>query len=205
MARIMTSCKFCRREGASLCGREKCAFKRRPSPPGVQAKTKKRTHLSIYGQQLREKQKAKRLYRVMERQFRRYFEKALKKKGNTSEFMVQFLELRLDNVVYRLRFSTTRAQARQLVNHGFILVNGKPVNIPSYQVEVGDEISFQPLKQNKVPVKSLSERLKNAQQEIPKWLHLETKEAKGKVVTFPEGDDLKNPFDPTLIVELYSR
>jgi small subunit ribosomal protein S4 len=200
----MTSCKFCRREGVSLCGREKCALKRRPSTPGVQANRKKRQHLSIYGQQLREKQKAKRLYRVMERQFHRYFEKALKKKGNTGEFIVQFLECRLDNVVYRLHLATTRGQARQFVNHGFILVNDKVVNIPSFQVSIGDEICFQPLKQEKGPVKTLPERLKHLG-EVPKWLHFDMKETKGKVITLPEGEDLKNPFDPTLIVELYSR
>lgn len=194
---------MCRREGVSLCGREKCALKRRPSPPGQHGVSKKRTKMSSYGLQLREKQKAKRLYNIMERQFRRYFDEARGKKGNTSEILVCALELRLDNVIYRLGFGKTRRQARQMVNHGFFNINGKLVDIPSYSVHVGDEITIKDNKQKKKLIDGLVEQLSN--NITPKWLHATPAELKGKVVSLPEGEDLKSVFDPTLIVELYSR
>ena len=202
MARMKMTCKLCRREGASLCGREKCAFKRRPYSPGVQGKAQPRRP-SVYGQQLREKQKAKRFYQVMERQFVLYFQKALAKKGNTGEMLVQLLEQRLDNVVYRLGLGKTRAQARQMVGHGFIQVNGKKVTIPSFQVHMDDEITIKTSKQQKGLFIEMESRLQK--QQTPKWLHLDISSRKGKVVSYPEGDDLHQPFDPTLIVELYSR
>ncbi len=199
----MSSCKMCRREGVSLCGREKCAVKRRPYVPGVHGPTARQARLSGYGKQLREKQKAKRLYNIMERQFRRYFEMARGKKGNTATFLVQILEMRLDNVVYRLGFATTRRQARQLVSHGFITVNGTSVNIASSTVRIGDIIGIKETKTQKGIVKSLSERLSSAQ--TPKWLHMDAANLSGKGVSLPEGEDLETVFDPTLIVELYSR
>ena len=125
---------MCRREGVSLCGKEKCALKRRPTPPGVHGQTSQRARLSTYGKQLREKQKAKRLYLIMERQFRKYFEHATKMKGDTGMLLTRLLEERLDNVVYRLGMAKTRRQARQMVGHGFIEVNGKKGYIPSYQI-----------------------------------------------------------------------
>src|SRR3989339_2180840 len=146
---LMTTCKMCRREGVSLCGKEKCAVKRRNYIPGVHGNTKKQPRLSSYGTQLREKQKAKRLYNIMERQFRRYFEAASLKKGNTADFLVQTLERRLDNVVFRLGFAKTRRQARQMVNHGFITVNGVDVNIPSFTVRVDEVIGFKESKKTK--------------------------------------------------------
>jgi len=194
---------MCRREGVSLCGREKCALKRRQNPPGQHGDAKKRSKMSGYGLQLREKQKAKRLYNVMERQFRRYFDEARSKKGNTSEVLIRILELRLDNVVYRLGFGKTRRQARQMVSHGFFAVNGKNVNIPSYSVKVGEEISIKESKRNKKMVDGLVEQL--SKNTAPKWLHVTSGELKGKIVSLPEGEDLKSVFDPTLIVELYSR
>lgn len=200
---LKTTCKMCRREGVSLCGREKCALKRRSFPPGVHGPTKKNSRLSGYGLQLREKQKAKRLYNIMEKQFRRYFEAARRKSGNTSEHLVSILELRLDNVVYRLGFAKTRRQARQMVNHGFFSVNGKPVNIPSFSVKIGDEMAIKVNKQNKKNIENIREQLSRA--ETPKWLHVVSADLKGKVVSFPEGEDLQTVFDPTLIVELYSR
>lgn len=194
---------MCRREGVSLCGREKCALKRRPYPPGVHGPTARTGRLSGYGKQLREKQKAKRLYNIMERQFRRYFEMARGKRGNTATFLVQILERRLDNVVYRLGFATTRRQARQMVSHGFVTLNGKMVNIPSCLVSASDEIAFKETKSRKTIVKNLSERLQSVQP--PKWLHLDAAAQKGKVIGVPENEDLETVFDPTLIVELYSR
>ncbi len=194
---------MCRREGVSLCGREKCAVKRRPYPPGVHGPTARTSRLSGYGKQLREKQKAKRLYNIMERQFRNYFEMARRKRGNTATFLVQILERRLDNVVYRLGFAVTRRQARQMVSHGFVTVNGKTLNIPSALVSVGDEIAIHATKTEKTLVKNMSERLSGAQP--PTWLHLDAAAQTGKVVSAAEGEDLETVFDPTLIVELYSR
>ncbi len=196
---------MCRREQVSLCGKEKCAFKRRSAPPGVHgpAQSMKRPRLSSYGIQLREKQKAKRLYNVMERQFRRYFESATTKEGNTADFLVQILETRLDNVVYRLGFAKTRRQARQMVGHGFITINGKLVDIPSYTVRVGEIITIKESKKQKGLMTGLSERL--AKTQAPRWLSLDAGVISGKVTSLPEGEDLKSVFDPTLIVEFYSR
>lgn len=194
---------MCRREGVSLCGREKCALKRRPFPPGQHGPLKKRTKMSGYGTQLREKQKAKRLYGVMETQFRRYFEEARRKTGNTSELLIRTLELRLDNAVYRLGFAKTRRQARQMVSHNFFTINGRSVNIPSYSVRVGEEIVVKQTKLKKKLIEGLAEQMSKT--ETPGWLHVTPSELKGKIVSLPEGEDLKSVFDPTLIVELYSR
>jgi small subunit ribosomal protein S4 len=197
---------MCRREGVSLCGREKCALKRRAYPPGVHgpAAMKGRSRISSYGIQLREKQKAKRLYGILERQFRKYFESASNKKGNTADFLVQTLERRLDNVVYRLGFASTRRQSRQMVGHGFVTVNGKLVNIPSFQVRVGDIVAIKENKRQKGIVKQTSERLAK-KAETPKWLSVDTAVLSGKVTGEPEGEDLRQVFDPRLIVEFYSR
>lgn len=202
---LKTTCKMCRREGVSLCGKEKCALKRRQAPPGVHgpAQAMRRPRLSSYGIQLREKQKAKRLYNVMERQFRRYFEAATQKKGNTADFLVQILERRLDNVVYRLGFAKTRRQARQMVGHGFITVNGELVDIPSYTVRVGEVIGIKESKKSKGLLNGMQERLQKTA--APRWLSLDVATFTGKVTSLPEGEDLKSVFDPTLIVEFYSR
>jgi len=200
---LKTTCKMCRREGVSLCGKERCALKRRSSLPGQHGPTQKNPRLSSYGLQLREKQKAKRLYGIMETQFRRYFDEARRKTGNTSEHLIRTLELRLDNVVYRLGFAKTRRQARQMVNHGFFTVKGKLVDIPSFAVKIGEEIAVKENKRNKKLIDSMREQLTKAT--APKWLHATPADLKGKVVTLPEGEDLQTVFDPTLIVELYSR
>lgn len=193
---------MCRREGVSLCGKEKCAAKRRSFAPGQHGPTR-RSRLSPYGIQLREKQKAKRFYNVMERQFRNYFTKATLQKGNTGETLVRFLEMRLDNVVYRLGFASTRRQARQMVNHALFEVNGQKVNIPSYQVRVGDEITIRESKKNKIIFEGLSEKI--AKYTTPAWLHMDAATLSGKVTSVPEGEELKQPFDTKLIVEFYSR
>ncbi len=202
---LNTTCKMCRREGVSLCGRAKCAFTRRGYPPGVHgpAQARRKPRLSSYGIQLREKQKAKRLYNVMERQFRKYYEQASRRTGNTATYLVQLLELRLDNVVYRLGLAATRRQARQIVGHGFITVNGRVVDIPSAQVSVGDVVSVKETKRQKGIVSQMTERLAKA--EAPKWLNLDAAAMSGKVTSVPEGEDLRQVFDPTLIVEFYSR
>lgn len=163
----------------------------------------RRPRLSSYGIQLREKQKAKRLYNVMERQFRRYFEAASQKTGNTADFLVQILERRLDNVVYRLGFAKTRRQARQMVGHGFITINGELVDIPSYTVRIGEIITIKESKKSKGLLNGMQERLQKT--EPPRWLSLDAATFTGKVTSLPEGEDLKSVFDPTLIVEFYSR
>ncbi|MBU0646600.1 30S ribosomal protein S4 [Patescibacteria group bacterium] len=202
---VKSTCKHCRREGVSLCGRENCAFKKRGYPPGVHGpkNIKRKPRLSSYGLQLREKQKAKRLYNIQEKQFRRYFEMANRSQANTAERLVQLLETRLDNTVHRLGIAKTRRQARQMVSHGFIQINGKTVDIPSYQVSIGEVITIKPNKQGSVLIKNLTERL--AKVETPKWLHLDASTITGKVTGKPEGEDLRQVFDPTLTVEFYSR
>jgi len=164
---------------------------------------KSKPRLSSYGVQLREKQKAKRLFNLMEKQFRNLFLRASDAKGNTAETFVQLLELRLDNVVYRLGFAKTRRQARQLVSHRFVTVNGQTVNIPSYQLSVGDVLSLNPTKEKKTFTTELKERVNK--QEAPGWLSLDRKTLEGKLTSVPQGDDLRQIFDPRLIVEFYSR
>ncbi len=195
--------KMSRREGVPLDENPKNPVKRRPYPPGAHGATQRRGRMSSYGIQLREKQKAKRLYGVMERQFRRYFETASQYKGNTGEMLTRFLELRLDNVVYRLGFAKTRRMSRQMVNHGFFAVNGVKVDIPSFQVSPGDLVTIRTNKENKPIFQSLEESLKK--HTTAGWLHMDAATRTGKVASLPEGDDLKQIFDPTLIVEFYSR
>jgi len=205
MANLKITCKMCRREQVSLCGKETCAFKRRPTLPGVHGPKylRRRPRLSSYGLQLREKQKARRLYNVMEKQFRRYFEESSNKQGNTSDILVQLLELRLDNVVHRLGIGMTRRQARQIISHGYIEVNGKHVNIPSFRVRIGDIITVKESKKTKKLLLNLKEYIEN--HNTPQWLTMDTSNLTGKVTSIPEGEDLRSVFDPTLIVEFYSR
>lgn len=195
--------KMSRREGVAISNSTSVikVMQRRPYRPGVHGKLNDRPQkLSVYGQQLREKQKAKRIYGIMERQFRNYFKKAAAAPGNTGELLSRFLETRLDNVVYRLGFAKTRAQARQEVSHCMFLVNGEVVNIPSFQVRVGDTVEIRSNKAEKKVFKDLGDRLKT--HTAPGWLHRE--EMKGKIVSLPSGEELKEAYDPTLIVEFYS-
>ncbi|NQV90245.1 30S ribosomal protein S4 [Candidatus Uhrbacteria bacterium] len=195
--------KLSRRLGITL-GKEKYV-RRRPYPPGVhgpkQARSRKR--LSSFGEQLIEKQKAKAIYGVLERQFSGYFQKASRKEGDTSENLVRLLELRLDNVVYRLGWARTRRQSRQMVNHGFIQVNAGRVDIPSYSVSVGDIITIKPSKVEKGIVKVIPEAMNLGT--LPGWISRDDKATSGKITSLPEGEELKQGFDPTLIVEFYSR
>ena len=193
-----------RREGVALSNGASVlkVMQRRAYVPGVHGKAGGfAAKLSVYGTQLREKQKAKRLYGIMERQFRNYFKKAASMSGNTGEHLARLLETRLDNTVYRLGFAKTRPQARQMVSHAMFYVNGVKVNIPSYQVKVGDIIEVRPNKKAKKLFNDLTDRLKN--QAVTGWLHRE-EDTKGKVVSMPQGEDLKEVYDPKLIVEFYS-
>lgn len=196
------SCSICRREGVSLCGREKCAYKRRPYAPGVHGPTG-RGRPTDYGKQLREKQKAKRLYGLNERQFSNLFKAASRKKGDTGETMVRALEIRLDNAIFRAGFAKNRAAARQLVSHAHFDVNGRKVNIPSYSVKPGDVIRVRETKRNKGPWKNLTDAMKNYQP--VSWLAVDPKEMAAKVTGLPAGEELKQLFDPKMIVEFYSR
>ncbi|PIQ67769.1 30S ribosomal protein S4 [Candidatus Uhrbacteria bacterium CG_4_10_14_0_2_um_filter_41_7] len=199
--------KMSRREGVALSTGDKVLkiMQRRPSAPGQHGGNsgKRPARLSVYGIQLREKQKAKRLYGLLEKQFRNYFTKASRMEGNTAENLPRLLEMRLDNTVYRLGFAKTRPQARQLVSHALFCVNGQKVNIPSYTVKVDDVITIRPNKVLKPIFNELDDRLKN--QTVPGWLHLDLGTKEGKVVSLPEGEDLKEVYDPKLIIEFYSR
>jgi len=166
-------------------------------------KTNNKRKVSEYGLQLKEKQKTKFIYGVLEKQFRKYFEMASNKKGVTGENLLQILESRLDNVVYRLGYANTRAQARQFVNHGQFEVNGKKVNIPSYLVKVGDVITIKENKKDNATIKANMEE--NATRPIPKWLEKDAKNASGKVVRLASREDIDLPIEEHLIVELYSK
>jgi small subunit ribosomal protein S4 len=201
-------CRLCRREGMQLflkgdrCFTDKCPLKRRPYPPGFHG-PRRRPKLSIYGLQLREKQKAKRIYGVLERQFRRYFEIARKMPGNTGENLLSLLERRLDNIVYRLGFALSRAHARQLVSHGLVLVNGKKVDIPSYLLKEGSVISLkEKVKENPFVKLALQRR---DSRPLPEWLSFDENKKEGRVLRLPERKDITYPIQESLIVELYSK
>ena len=198
-------CRICRREGQKLflkgtrCFTDKCSIARRNYAPGQHGQ--KRAKLSEYGTQLREKQKTKSYYGVGEKQFRGYFEMASNKKGVTGENLLQILESRLDNVVYRLGFGTSRAQARQFVNHGQFEVNGKKVDIPSYLVKAGDVITVRENKKDNVTIKA---NVENARP-VPAWLELNNETLSGKVVRLASREDVDIAIEEHLIVELYSK
>jgi len=200
-------CRLCRREGQKLflkgdrCYTEKCAAERRPYPPGQHGQG--RSKASEYGLQLREKQKAKRYYGVLERQFRSYFEMARKRKGKAGENLLALLETRLDNTVYRLGFAMSRAEARQLVLHGHFLVNGRKVNIPSFLVRPGMIISLKDKSRSLDKLKSVIEA--NASRVPPKWLEYDGNAMIAKVTATPEREDIDIPIEEQLIVELYSK
>lgn len=207
MARtIEPSCRQCRREGCKLflkgerCTSKKCAMERRPVKPGQHGNTRKVT-FTEYGTQLREKQKIKRTYGILERQMRGYYDEASRLKGKTGETMLILIERRLDNVVYRMGIASSRAQARQIVNHGLVCVNGKRVDIPSYEVKKGDEISIKENKTEKTPIKAL----KGIKIVMPKWVEFNTETLKGTIVALPTREDIDAEFNEQLVVELYSR
>lgn len=186
----------------SKCFTEKCAIEKRNFAPGQHGKDRK-AKIVGYGLQLREKQKAKRIYFTLEKQFRNYFEKAANAQGVTGEVLLQQLERRLDNVAYRLGFATSRRQSRQIVRHGHVLVNGKKVNIPSYQVKVGDEIAVREKSSKLVVIEGAKEFASH--QPAPNWLSIDRDKLSGRVNALPKREDLNLPVNEQLIVELYSK
>lgn len=201
------SCRLCRREGSELflkgerCYTDKCAIKRRSYPPGQHGQG--RIKVSDYGVQLREKQKVRRIYGILENQFRGYFEKADRMKGVTGENLLFILERRLDNVAYRLGFATSRDEARQLVRHGHFTLNGRKANIPSIQVKTGDVLQ---LREKSRKVAAISESLEAVvRRGIPQWLELDKDAFKGTVKAMPVREDITMPIQEQLIVELYSK
>ncbi|GHV45274.1 30S ribosomal protein S4 [Clostridia bacterium] len=200
-------CRLCRREGQKLflkgerCYTEKCGIGRRQYPPGQHGQGRKKQ--SEYGMQLREKQKARRYYGILESQFRKYFDMANKKIGVTGENLLAILESRLDNVAYRLGFGTSRAEARQLVCHGHFTVNGKKVDIPSFLVKENDIISIKEKSRGSEKIKDVLEI--TASRIVPKWLDLDRNTLTGKVLSLASRDDIDLPLEEHLIVELYSR
>jgi len=201
-------CRLCRREGMKLflkgerCYTEKCAIEKRNMPPGMHTKAR-RAKLVGYGLQLREKQKVKRIYGVLEGQFRRYFEAADRQRGITGETLLQLLERRLDNAIYRLGFATSRAQARQLVRHGHFLINGKKVDIPSYQLRSGDAVTVRQSSQKNPAILHAMEEVKG--RGVPAWLSLDAAGVSGKVLALPTREQIALPVQEQLIVELYSK
>ncbi|HHX14448.1 MAG TPA: 30S ribosomal protein S4 [Clostridiales bacterium] len=201
-----SSCRLCRREGQKLflkgerCYSGKCAIEKRNYPPGQHGQNR-RTKVTEYGLQLREKQKAKRFYGILEAQFHNYFEKAAKKKGLTGENLLTMLEARLDNVVFRMGFASSRKEARQLVTHNHFTVNGTKQNIPSYQVKAGDVV--------KVKEKSTSspkfKEIREMQITTPAWITVDTDKLEGKVIALPRREEIDTPIAEHLIVELYSK
>jgi small subunit ribosomal protein S4 len=201
-------CRLCRRHGEKLflkgtkCQTEKCAVNKRAYPPGQHGEGK-RKKLSNYGLQLKEKQKVKRIYGVMEKQFRKYFEVASKTKGVTGKVLLQILERRLDNVVFRMGMGISRSQARQIVRHNLIAVNSRRVNIPSFLVDKDDLVEIKSKDKPKIKIKDNLELSKD--RTVPSWLEFSAAEMKGKVLRLPEKSDIQQPIQEQLIVELYSK
>ncbi|MCK5580580.1 MAG: 30S ribosomal protein S4 [Candidatus Omnitrophica bacterium] len=202
------SCRKCRREGEKLflkgarCHTHRCSVERREYAPGDHGASR-RVKLSNYGLQLREKQKVKRIYGLLEKQFRLYFAKAVAKKGVTGSILLQFLERRLDNIIYQLGFAVSRNQARQFVNHGLVCLNDKRVNIPSCLVKVNDEVT---IKAKGKGQKLIKENIEASQgRTVPEWLSADQDHLKGKVLRLPEREDISFAVNEQLIVELYSR
>jgi small subunit ribosomal protein S4 len=202
-------CRKCRRAMDKLflkgdrCNTPKCGLVRRASIPGMHGKKMKR-NLSEFGMQLAVKQKIKRIYGILEKQIRKHFEEIKGKKGVSGDLLLERLEMRLDNVVYRIGFGNSRSQARQLVNHGWIRVNGKKVDIPSFKVKMGDTISFSENKLNKNYLKNIEQVLKN-KKDFPGWISFDSKEYAGKVTGVPKRDEMGINIDAQVVVEYYSR
>ncbi|NWF52198.1 MAG: 30S ribosomal protein S4 [Nitrospirae bacterium] len=200
-------CRICRREGEKLflkgdrCYTEKCAIDRRKYPPGQHGQGYRK--LSDYGIQLREKQRVRKTYGLLERQFRRYFEEAERRKGITGEVLLQLLERRLDNIVYRMGFASNRRQARQFVNHGHFLVNGKKITLPTYEVKGGDVIEVAESGKN---IHEITDSVvKAVHRGIPAWVEVDSENMRGKVLHIPSREEIQLPVKEQLIVELYSK
>jgi small subunit ribosomal protein S4 len=201
-------CRLCRREGTKLflkgtkCTSDRCTLEKRNFAPGMHGKDRK-AKIVGYGLQLHEKQKAKRMYFTLESQFREYYEKASKASGVTGELLIQQLERRLDNVAFRLGFAISRRQARQVVRHGQVTVNGRKVNIPSYQVKVGDEIAVREGAKKHIIIEQGAQYA--AQSPVPAWLEADFTNLRGRVLSLPKRADVNLPINEQLIVELYSK
>lgn len=201
-------CKLCRREGIKLylkgerCLTDNCAMERRPFPPGEQGRRGRK--LTPYGQMLREKQKAKKIYGVLETQFEKYYRMASRMKGKTGENLLGILERRLDNVVYRMGFANSRSEARQMVRHGHFLVNGTRVNIPSFLVSSDDSITLSDRGKENIEIQESLEKA-NIKSRVPSWLEMDYEKVEGKVLSFPSREDIDIPVDENRIVELYSK
>lgn len=200
-------CRLCRREGMKLflkgerCFKPSCAIEKRNYAPGQHGN--RRSKIQAYGVQLREKQKTKRIYGVLERQFRRHFAEADRKRGITGENLLQILERRLDNIVYRMGFGASRAQARQIVSHGHIMVDGKRVDVPSFEVRQGAAVSIKDgSRKNPLIVASMEQARGRG---VPRWLSLEADQFRGTVTALPSREDITLPIQEQLIVELYSK
>jgi small subunit ribosomal protein S4 len=200
-------CRICRREGAKLffkgtrCYTKKCSFERRPTPPGQHGV--RRRKVGEYGLQLREKQKVRKTYGVLERQFRNYFVQAQTHPGVTGEWLLRTLELRLDNVIYRMGFAPSRPSARQLVGHGHFTVNGRPVTVPSLQIKPGDRIEVRESHRGREPFKLAKESLRSHQ--TPEWLSVDAANLAGTVKDLPRRDQMPLDLNEQLVVEYYSR
>ncbi|MBI2569661.1 MAG: 30S ribosomal protein S4 [Candidatus Schekmanbacteria bacterium] len=199
-------CRFCRREGERLflkgarCHSEKCGIEKRAYPPGQHGR--RRSKLSDYGVQLREKQKMRRLYGLLEKQFRSYYESADAQKGVTGENLIRLLERRLDNMVYRMKLGVSRSEARQLVRHGHLTVNGKKVDIPSYLLREGDVVAVAESSKN---VTAIRNAIESSGRRLPEWIELDVERLVGRVTRFPDRSELDLPFKEQLVVELYSK
>ncbi|PIR73321.1 MAG: 30S ribosomal protein S4 [Candidatus Moranbacteria bacterium CG10_big_fil_rev_8_21_14_0_10_35_21] len=211
MARNLDAkCRKCRRSGEKLflkgdrCFSPKCGFIRKAYAPGMHGKKKTRGGQSEFGHQLAVKQKIKRIYGILERQFHKHFEEVKNKPGVTGDLLLQRLEMRLDNVVYRMGFASSRAQARQLVNHGLIKVNGKKVTIPSFKAKISDIISVNEVKQEKTYSKNLEVIIKN-KKDFPSWISFDNQKMEGKIVSTPVKDEIGINVDVQVVVESYSR
>jgi small subunit ribosomal protein S4 len=209
LARYLGSvCRLCRREGMKLflkgdrCYTDKCAIEKRSYPPGQHGSSFRRK-ISEFGQQLREKQKVKRIYGVLEKQFRRFFDEAYRQKGMTGENLLRLMELRLDNAVYRIGFASSRAEARQIVGHGHILLNGKKATIPSMAVRLNDEISVREKSRKIAQIVSAMEAA--MRKGTSSWLQIDSKNFTAKVVSEPKREEITLPIQEQLIVEMYSR
>ncbi|MFH0856817.1 MAG: 30S ribosomal protein S4 [bacterium] len=202
-------CKKCRREGKKLflkgerCNTGKCAIVKRNYPPGAQGNKKGPGKMTEYGMQLREKQQAKRIYGLSETQFKNYFKQAIRKKGDTGSKLLELLEMRLDNAVYRLGLGRSRKEARQLVRHGFFELDGKKADIPSIEVKVNNKLKLKNSKAGKKILQDLDKKIDPSK--IPSWLSFEVKAMEGKVVSKPNAEEVNPQFDIKSIVEFYSR
>jgi small subunit ribosomal protein S4 len=200
-------CRICRREGTKLflkgtrCYSKKCSFERRPAPPGQHGI--RRRKVGEYGLQLREKQKIRRVYSVLERQFKGYFEKASSTPGVTGENLLRILELRMDNVVFRMGFAASRAEARQLVGHAHFIVNGRVSSIPSLQLRPGDKVEVRETHRSREPFKEAAELIRSRQ--IPEWLSVDAAKLAGSVLSAPRRDQMPLDLNEQLVVEYYSR